>query len=228
MKKSQNNITDNEAMVPHIKRRSKEQRKIKIPVLNFLLVLFCVFILICSTFIQLDITHPIIPNLFSGKHLVKSDFFYTYSIIPQVPAVLFIIGLLGRKMGLTSIILYILLGLFALPIFALGGGFSYITEPSFGYILAYIPAGYFAGSVIKEEFSIINILKAGIIGVLIIHITGIIYMLCVALFKENGWAFIKGWILTQSMLKFAYDYILSIIALIVAKYGNKFVKYLIG
>ena len=131
-------------------------------------------------------------------------------------------------MGLTSIILYILLGLCGLPIFAIGGGISYITEPGFGYILAYIPAGYFAGSILKDDFSFINILKAGFIGVLIIHFVGIIYMLIVALIKEDGWNFIKGWLLTQSILKLTYDYILSIFALIIAKYGNKFVKFLLA
>lgn len=218
-----------EVMVPRIKRISKENKRIKIPTLNLLLVFFCVFLLICATFIQLDITHPIIPsNLFSGKHLVKADFFYTYSIIPQVPVVLFIVGLMGRKMGLTSIILYILAGLCSLPIFAIGGGISYITEPGFGYILAYIPAAYFAGSILKEDFSFINILKAGLVGVLIIHFVGIFYMLIVSIFRHHSWEYIKGWILLQSVLKITYDYVLSLIALIVAKYGNKYIKYLLG
>ena len=221
-------MKDTEAMVPHIKRISKEKKRIKIPTLNLLMVLFCVFMLICATFIQFDITHPVIPNLFSGKHLTKADFFYTFSIIPQVPIVLFIIGLLGRKMGLTSIILYILIGLCAVPIFALGGGITYITEPSFGYILAYIPAGYFAGLILNEEFSFINILKASIAGVLIIHLVGIIYMIFVALIKEDGWIFIKGWILVQSMLKIVYDFVLSILLLVIARFGNKIVKYLLA
>ena len=43
-----------------------------------------------------------------------------------------------------SILLYILLGLFAIPVFALGGGPKYIFEYGFGYILAYIPAVFFA------------------------------------------------------------------------------------
>lgn len=222
-------MTEQEAMVPRITRISKENKRIKIPILNLLLVFFCIFLLICATFIQLDITHPIIPSgLFSGKHLVKADFFYTYSIIPQVPAVLFIVGLMGRKMGLTSIILYILAGLCAIPIFALGGGISYITEPGFGYILAYVPAAYFAGSILKEDFSFINILKAGLVGVLIIHFVGIFYMLIVSIFKHHSWEYIKGWILAQSMLKIAYDYILSILLLVIARFGNKFVKYLLG
>ena len=220
-------MIEDEAMVPQIKRISKEKKKIKIPVLNVLLIFFCVFILILATFIQLNITHPILPmKIFSGEATVKSDFFYTYSIIPQVPAILFIVGLLGRRLGITSIVLYILIGLAGLPIFALGGGISYVTEGGFGYILAYIPAAYFAGSILKEGFSALNILKAALIGVLIIHVIGIIYSLVIVLFKNDGWD-IKGWIMMQSLIKITYDYILSLIALFIAKFCNKFVKFIL-
>lgn len=216
-------------MVPRIKRVKKEKKKIKIPVLNILLVLFCSFLLIVATFIQLDITHFIIPHdLFSNKALTKEDFLYTFSIIPQIPAVLLIVGLLGRRLGLTSIIIYILMGLCSVPIFALGGGLDYLAEFGFGYILAYLPAAFLAGSFLEEEFSFKNILKATFVGVMTIHFIGIIYMLMVVIFKHQGWAFIKGWILAQSVLKIAYDFVLSFIALVFAKYGNKFIKYLIS
>lgn len=222
-------MTDDEAMVPRIKRVKKEKRKIKIPVLNLLLVLFCTFLLMTATFVQLNITHFIIPHdIFSNKALTKDDFLYTFSIIPQVPAVLFIVGMMGRRVGITSIIIYILTGLFLLPIFALGGGPKYVLEPGFGYIAAYIPAVFFAGSILESGFSFKNILKAALVGVCTIHFIGIIYMLFISALKQEGGEFIKGWILSQSMLKIAYDYVLSIIALIVAKLANKYIKFLIG
>ena len=80
---------------------------------------------------------------------------------------------------------------------------------------------------LKQDFSFKNILKATFVGVLTIHIIGIIYMLFVVLIRQEGWAFIKGWILAQSVLKIAYDLVLSFGILCVAKYGNKFIKYLI-
>ena len=222
-------MTDDEEMIPRIKRVSKEKKKLKIPVLNILLVLFCSFLLMVATFVQFNITHFILPfDIFSTKALTKADFLYTYSIIPQVPAVMFVVGLLGRRLGITSIVIYILTGLFLLPVFALGGGIRYILEPGFGYIMAYIPAVFFTGSILKSGFSIKNILKAALIGVVTIHFIGIIYMLFICAVKHEGWAFIKGWILSQSMLKIAYDYVLSLIALFAAKYANKYVKYLIS
>ena len=221
-------MTEDDAMVPRIKRVKKVKKKIRIPLLNILLVLFCVFLLIVATFVQLNITHFIIPHdIFSNKALTKADFLYTFSIIPQIPAVLFIVGLLGKRLGITSIVLYILLGLCSVPIFAVGGGIDYLAEFGFGYILAYIPAALVAGAILEEDFSFKNILKATFVGVLTIHIIGIIYMLFVVLIRQEGWAFIKGWILAQSVLKIAYDLVLSFGILCVAKYGNKFIKYLI-
>ena len=222
-------MTDEDTMLPRIKRVSKEKKKLKIPVLNILLVLFCSFLLMAATFIQINITHFIIPlDIFSNKALTKADFLYTYSIIPQVPAVMFIVGLLGRRLGLTSIVIYILTGLFLLPVFALGGGARYILEPGFGYIIAYIPAAFFAGSILKSGFSIKNILKAALIGILTIHFIGIFYMLFISTLRNEGANFIKGWIISQSMLKIAYDYVLSLIALLATKYVNKYIKYLIN
>ena len=41
---------------------------------------------------------------------------------------------LGRKMGIVSVSVYVLLGLCGLPVFAAGGGIAYIFRPSFGYL----------------------------------------------------------------------------------------------
>lgn len=217
-----------ESKVPKIKRIEKN-KKIRIPLLNILLVIACVFLLVLSTFVQLKLIHPIIPHdIFSNSELTKENFWYTYFLIPQIPAVLFVTGLMGRKLGMTSIVLYILLGLFGLPIFALGGGIGYFMQYGFGYILAYIPAICIVGSILKEEYSFKNILKSVLYGVLVIHLLGIFYMLFLVVIKHNGFEFIKGWVLTQSLLKIAYDYILSVFVVYLAKYCNKYINYLIG
>ncbi len=108
---------------------------------TLVLMLFCTFLLVVSTFISLDVFYPVIPTAQDGVNGLKLEsFFKTFALIPQVPAVIFIGALLGRKFAITSIIFYILLGLFLLPVFALGGGITYFAQYGFGYILAYIPA----------------------------------------------------------------------------------------
>ncbi|MDZ7264485.1 MAG: biotin transporter BioY, partial [candidate division KSB1 bacterium] len=51
-------------------------------------------------------------------------------------------NLLGYKLGTLSQLLYLVVGLLGVPIFAYGGGPGYIFQPSFGYLLGY-PVGAF-------------------------------------------------------------------------------------
>jgi biotin transporter BioY len=208
-------------MATNIKLIKKQIEGIRLSFGTLLLVICCTFLIIIATFVQLNISHFIIPKgLFTGESLVFNDFIHSYKFIPQVPIVMFVGAFLGRKYGIASILLYIILGLASLPIFALGGGPKYIFEYGFGYILAYIPAVFFAGSILKSGFSNKNILKATIVGVLTIHLIGILYMLFIAGIKHEGWAFMGGWISAQSGVKIIYDMVFSFAVLFIARYAK--------
>lgn len=200
------------------KIRIRQIEGIRLSLGSLLLVVFCTFLIIAATFVQFDITHFSLPkDAFSQPHVIK-DFLFTYTLIPQIPVVMFVGAFLGRKYGILSILLYILLGLFVIPVFALGGGPKYIFEYGFGYIFAYIPAVFFAGSILKSGFSNRNILHAILVGVLTIHIIGTFYMLFLAGIHHEGLEFMKGWICAQSGMKIVYDIIFSFAAVFVAKY----------
>lgn len=199
----------------------KQIEGIRLSVPSIILILCCTFLIIFSTFVQLDITHFILPkSLFGSENTALSDYIYTYKLIPQIPVVMFVGAFLGRKYGLVSILLYILLGLFVIPVFALGGGPSYILEYGFGYILAYIPAVFFSGSILKSGFSNRNILHSVIVGVLTIHLIGTLYMLFIAGLKHEGWTFMQGWIYAQSGIKIIYDMVFSFALLFIARYAK--------
>lgn len=206
---------------PHVRVIKKQIEGIRLSLGSILLMLCCTFMLILSTFIQVNITHFIIPSgIFNGEHLVPADFIHTYKLIPQLPIVMFIGAFLGKKYGITSILLYILLGLFVIPVFALGGGPKYVFEYSFGYILAYIPAVFFAASILKSGFTNRNIAQAVLVGVLTIHLVGVLYMLFIASLRHEGWEFMSGWVVAQSGIKIIYDFIFSFIAVFIAKYAK--------
>lgn len=203
------------------KMKPRKRTGIRLGIGSLVLLLFCSFILVISTFLQLDVTHLILPlKLFAGEPTKLNDYLFTYKYIPQIPAVLFVIGLLGRRLGIVSILFYIIAGLFVLPVFALGGGWRYIFEYGFGYILAYIAAAYFTGGILKNGYSYRNTAKAVFVGVLTIHILGIFYMMCLAAFRHAGWGFVGDWIVSQSGLKILYDFVFSYIAVLVAKYAR--------
>lgn len=210
-----------EAVKPRVRTVRTSKSGLKFSISSLLLIIFCSFLLVISTFIQLNISHLGIPaEIFSGRDLKIQDYIHTFNLIPQVPAVMFIAALLGRKFGLTSVIIYILTGLFIMPVFALGGGWQYIGEYGFGYILAYLPAVFLTGTILKNGFTYKNIFKALFAGILTIHIIGIIYMLIIAGIRHEGFMFTSGWILAQSGIKIIYDFIFSFFAVLVAKYAR--------
>lgn len=204
-------------MSNNVKVIKKQVEGIRLSLGSILLVLACTFLIILATFVQIDISHFSIPK---GENLTLQDYIYTYRIIPQVPIVMFVGAFLGRKYGIVSILLYILLGLFIIPVFALGGGPTYVLQYGFGYILAYIPAVFFAGTILKSGFSNRNILHAVFVGVLTIHIIGTLYMLFLASINHEGWVFMKGWICAQSGIKIIYDFILSFALVFLARYAK--------
>lgn len=177
---------------------------------TLVLILFCTFLLIVSTFVSIDAFYPVIPSAQDSVNgLTLESFYKTFAIIPQVPAVIFIGAVLGRKFAITSIIFYIVLGLFLIPVFALGGGITYVAQYGFGYIFAYIPAVWLLGQALKDGLNLKSIALGVLYAVLTIHLIGIGYMAVIAGIKGDGWTFINGWIIHQSGWKVVFDYILS-------------------
>lgn len=85
--------------------------------------------------------------------------------------------ILGKRLGTMSVLLYIIIGLIGVPIFAKGGGLGYIFQPTFGYILGFIAGTYITGTLAEKEKSpsIKNLLFASFMGMIIVFIIGLIY-----------------------------------------------------
>lgn len=201
---------------------------IKITVGTLVLCGFCILLLIIATFTQVTITHPYIPldTLPFGSGELSEDeiarhFIKTYKYIPQIPMIFFIVALLGRKFGILTILGYIILGLF-FPIFALGGGVSYLFEYGFGYILAFIPAIFFTGTLLKIKTDVLRIILNAIIGVATIHILGVLYMLFVAALRHAPMDLVTSWIISQSGVQIFYDIFFTIVAIYLGRFARRF------
>ena len=200
---------------------------IKITFGTLILTGLCVLLIIIATFTQITLKHPYFPlNTFTFlagnvtdteilHHFIKS-----YKYIPQIPVVFFIVALLGRKFGILSILIYIILGLF-FPIFALGGGISYLFEYGFGYILAFIPAIFFAGTLLKGKTDVLRVFLISLIGVLTIHILGILYMFFIATLRHAPMDLVTGWIISQSGVQIIYDIFFAMIAIFLGRQARK-------
>lgn len=202
-------MTD-EAMIPNMRRRSSQKKANNVSTVKILLVVCGFLILIASPFFNFEIKHFIIPtDLFTNKELTFQNFVYTTYFIPQIPFLLFICSVLGKKLSLTCTILYLIAGIFFVPVFALGGGLKYVAQYGFGYLLAFIPAANYVATALEQDSKALNSLKAVIVGVLTIHLCGILYMIIIALIRHSGWATISNWLISQSGLKILYDIIFA-------------------
>ena len=196
-----------------IKNFHNKNPKIKFCLGTLALVGLCVMFLIIATFTQIKFD---IPN-------VGLETYLKFEYIPQIPVVLFTATLLGECWGLLAILLYMGFGLTNIyPVFALGGGFSYIFQYSFGYIFAYIFSVLLVAKQFKSGSSILNMVFALIYGVGIIHLIGIVYSVIVAMIKQDSFDYIVNLIYYQSVSKILYDLVFGFIAILLAKGARRF------
>ncbi len=85
---------------------------------------------------------------------------------------------LGGKNGLYSQLLYIGIGLIGIPIFAYGGGISYIFNPTFGYLIGYALCAYTIGKCTEglKKVTFTKVLMATLLGLSLVYLVGVSYM----------------------------------------------------
>ena len=108
--------------------------------------------------------------------------------------------LLGAKWGGLSVLLYLLLGLFGLPIFSGGGGFAYVLQPTFGYLFGFAVAAFLSGVIARGGvITYRRLAVAFAVGVLLIYAIGTMYAACILtvyLHQSVGlWEFLLGFLL---------------------------------
>lgn len=114
-------------------------------------------------------------------------------IVPITLQSLFVVlaGLvLGAKGGAVSALVYMLMGLAGLPIFAQGGGPMYFLKPSFGYIIGFILGTFVTGLIArrKKAPSISWLYFSGVAGLACIYALGLVYfcLIMVLYVKSSG------------------------------------------
>ncbi|MBG9979892.1 biotin transporter BioY [Facklamia sp. DSM 111018] len=134
--------------------------------------------------------------------------------------VVLIIGLtLNKREAFVSLVLYLVLGLVGLPVFAgFSGGFSSVLSPSFGFLLSFPISGYLLARL--RELTIPLVINVGLASCLI-YIIGLIYMAVILnIYLDKNLGMMQ--ILSLAMFPFIPgDIGKAIIAVIVSRRLNK-------
>ena len=122
----------------------------------------------------------------------------------QTMGVFTAVGLLGGKRGSLAVLVYILLGLVGLPVFAgFSGGFSSITSPTFGFVIGLALSAPLISALfcaLKKRWKLFPAaLVAGLAGILVTYLCGAVYgyfVMTLVLTKEvTLWFILWNWCL---------------------------------
>lgn len=127
---------------------------------------------IAGTFLPASVA---VPSRDWGHQAIQM---YALGITYQFGAGLLVGCIAGKNPATLSQVAYVLLGLTPwFPVFSKGGGLGYLAEPSFGYILGFIPGAWICGYLAFKAVPKLEILLVSCLaGLLSIHITGLLYL----------------------------------------------------
>lgn len=143
----------------------------------------------------------------------------------QIPFALMVGFLLGMRAGIFSVGLYLLVGLAAFPLFAAGGGWNYVFEPSAGYLLGLL-AGVAVSGLLGEAFGERAALRlrllwylgksivSAVLGVLTVHLFGVVVLALQWSTGHLNTVDFHHYLLGLSLLPIGYDLVFSIIAML--------------
>ena len=103
---------------------------------------------------------------------------YPLKVSFQIGAVLLVGCLGGKNAGAWSQIAYLAIGLSGLSVFSQGGGLEYLSKPSFGYLLGFIPGAWLCGYLAFQNKAYLESLTCSCFcGLITIHFFGLTYLL---------------------------------------------------
>lgn len=127
--------------------------------------------------------------------------------------------LLGGKLGATSVLIYIILGLIGLPVFTEGGGLGYLLRPSFGYIIGFCIASLVTGTIANKVYppTYARLLTANFAGLGIVYACGMAYYYVIGNYVINAPIALWPLILYCFILAVPGDIVLCVLSAIIAK-----------
>ena len=135
-------------------------------------------IIIISTFIPVFFSIP-----FTNKYIETFEMPITW----QLPSIVIITLIFNGKIVIKAFSIYLIIGLFFIPVFHQGGSLGYLLTPNFGYLLGMYPLIKIIDNLNKRN-QLINyyeLLKYVTLGICSMHLIGIIYNCILVLYFKQ-------------------------------------------
>lgn len=131
---------------------------------------------------KLSTKDMILAALFTALTVIGAKINFLLPGVPITfqPIIVMLAGcLLGSKTAFLSQVVYVLIGLIGIPVFAKPiSGPIYLLEPSFGYLIGFVISAFIIGLLIEKskKKTIMTFIIANMTGLLIIYFFGVLYM----------------------------------------------------
>lgn len=168
---------------------------------------------------KLSTRELILTALFTALMIAGAFIRIPFSLLPVTLQPLFcaLAGLiLGSRLGAFSMTVYTVLGLAGVPVFAQGGGITYVFNKSFGFIPGFIAGAYIIGKLSEryKKLSNANSIKAVLAGLFTIYSFGIAYMFLIIRFYTGNQEIAVWYVITGNIPYFIKDIFLFVAAAI--------------
>lgn len=127
--------------------------------------------------------------------------------------------LLGPRLGALSVIGYLVLGLAGLPIFTMGGGPSYVLQPTFGYLIGFALGAFVTGKIAYgvERPGFKRLLVANLLGLALVYVCGMVYYFLMSMFYLGNPIGLWPLLVSFCFISAPGDILLCILAAVLAK-----------
>ena len=137
--------------------------------------------------LQIIIISTFIPVFFSIPFANKLIETFEIPITWQLPSIVMITLIFKGKIVIKAFSIYLIIGLFFIPVFHQGGSLGYLLTPNFGYLLGMYPLIKIIDNLNKRN-QLINyyeLLKYVTLGICSMHLIGIIYNCILVLYFKQ-------------------------------------------
>ena len=126
--------------------------------------------------LQLLVITSMLPVYIQLPFIYKSSNNFELPMTWQIPTIILLTLIFHKRVVFRAFSIYIILGLFIVPVFHQGGSLGFLLTPNFGYLLGLYPLIKIIDNLnTRNRINVGNFLKNGFIGIVAMHLTGIFF-----------------------------------------------------